>query len=255
MAEKRNNLGPVPEPVVIKNTCPVKGLKLLSDDCLLLAGLESGDVQIIEKDTFKILHTQKISEFPVLKIDQTLQAILIQTKDAKGSVYVCTPPNYSKGKYKMEVVFMLETLSSGFTTFTSVALMGYDEALHIAVIAPDPEMAHMPKIFLLAEDCKSVIFEESFNALPSAGKGKQNEGAAFANKTAKGKNMPKDESERPIEGAITCLKIVEWNIDPELFLGYESGAIGMLKLAIEPPVSDDVKRVGITKLFSGQKLI
>ena len=67
--------------------------------------------------------------------------------------------------------------------------------------------------------------------------------------------MPKDESERPIEGAITCLKIVEWNIDPELFLGYESGAIGMLKLAIEPPVSDDVKRVGITKLFSGQKLI
>jgi hypothetical protein len=37
----------------------------------------------------------------------------------------------------------------------------------------------------------------------------------------------------PVEGSVTSLYISEHDIDPELFVGYESGAIGMFKMQIE----------------------
>jgi len=37
----------VPEPVVLKNEAPCKGLKLLSDGTLMVIGLESGVVKVV----------------------------------------------------------------------------------------------------------------------------------------------------------------------------------------------------------------
>lgn len=37
----------IPEPVVLKNDAPVKGLKLLSDGDLMLIGLESGVIKVV----------------------------------------------------------------------------------------------------------------------------------------------------------------------------------------------------------------
>ena len=37
----------------------------------------------------------------------------------------------------------------------------------------------------------------------------------------------------PVEGSVTALYISDHQIDPELFVGYESGAVGMFKLLIK----------------------
>lgn len=42
-----------------------------------------------DKSSFAILATQRFAEFPILKIDQKLQAVLIQYKDDEGSIFVC----------------------------------------------------------------------------------------------------------------------------------------------------------------------
>ena len=51
---KRNQLVAIPDPVVIKNECAVKGLKLLSDGRLMLIGQENGDVKVGDRRNFAI---------------------------------------------------------------------------------------------------------------------------------------------------------------------------------------------------------
>ena len=65
----RNQLVAIPDPVVIKNECAVKGLKLLSDNKLMLIGQENGELKVGDKKTFAIYSTQKFLDAAVLKID------------------------------------------------------------------------------------------------------------------------------------------------------------------------------------------
>ena len=65
----RNQLVAIPDPVVIKNECAVKGLKLLSDNKLMLIGQENGELVVGDKKTFAIYSTQKFLDAAVLKID------------------------------------------------------------------------------------------------------------------------------------------------------------------------------------------
>jgi len=58
----------------------------------------------------------------------------------------------------------------------------------------------------------------------------------------------------PVEGSVTTLYISEHGIDPELFVGYESGAIGMFKMQIEKNKNGEMQ-IHTIKLFSAQKLI
>ena len=78
----------IPEPVVLKNDAPCKGLKLLSDGELMLIGLESGVVKVINSKTLQVLGEQQLMQAPILKIEQVLQAIIVQFKDQKGSLNV-----------------------------------------------------------------------------------------------------------------------------------------------------------------------
>lgn len=38
----------IPEPVVVKNEAPVKGLKLIADQKLILIGLENGIIKVVD---------------------------------------------------------------------------------------------------------------------------------------------------------------------------------------------------------------
>jgi len=67
----------VPEPVVLKSQCQVKGLKLLEDEKLLVLGMEDGATKVVDKLSFEVKAEQTLIEAPVLKIDQTLQAVLV----------------------------------------------------------------------------------------------------------------------------------------------------------------------------------
>ena len=44
----------IPEPILLKCDGPVKGLKILSENNLMLIGLDSGVINVVDKLTFKI---------------------------------------------------------------------------------------------------------------------------------------------------------------------------------------------------------
>jgi hypothetical protein len=46
---------PIPDPIVIKNDVPCKGLKLLRDSQYMLIGLENGLIKIVDRGTFQIV--------------------------------------------------------------------------------------------------------------------------------------------------------------------------------------------------------
>ena len=61
---------------------------------------------------------------------------------------------------------------------------------------------------------------------------------------------------KPLEGSISCLVFADQcdaMADPEMFIGFENGAVGMFKLVIE----EGKKGLGVQviKLFTGQKVI
>ena len=61
---------------------------------------------------------------------------------------------------------------------------------------------------------------------------------------------------KPLEGSISCLVFADQcdaMADPEMFIGFENGAIGMFKLVIEEGKKG--LEVQVIKLFTGQKVI
>jgi hypothetical protein len=67
----------IPEPVVLKNDASVKGLKLLSGSDLMVIGLETGVVKIINRKTMQVVGENKFLDAPILKIEQVQQAVLV----------------------------------------------------------------------------------------------------------------------------------------------------------------------------------
>ena len=78
---------------------------------------------------------------------------------------------------------------------------------------------------------------------------------------AKDKRAPKSRKELSAEGAVSCLKMSEWGVDPELLIGFESGAIALCSLTISAvdesgkDTDGTSKFVKVTRLFSGQKFV
>jgi hypothetical protein len=89
------------------------------------------------------------------------------------------------------------------------------------------------------------------DALPTAG-GREEQKTEFGNVKKSGK-APKLKEALPTEGSVSCLFINDHNVDPELFVGFESGAVGMFKIMIEGV--DDKQKIQTIKMFSGQKII
>ena len=61
---------------------------------------------------------------------------------------------------------------------------------------------------------------------------------------------------KPLEGSISCLVFADQcdaMADPEMFVGFENGAVGMFKLVIEEGKKG--LEVQVIKLFTGQKVI
>ena len=61
---------------------------------------------------------------------------------------------------------------------------------------------------------------------------------------------------KPLEGSISCLVFADQcdaMADPEMFIGFENGAVGMFKLVIEEGKKG--LEVQVIKLFTGQKVI
>jgi hypothetical protein len=67
----------IPEPVVLKNDASVKGLKLLGSSDLMVIGLETGVVKIINRKTMQVVGENKFLDAPILKIEQVQQAVLV----------------------------------------------------------------------------------------------------------------------------------------------------------------------------------
>jgi len=67
----------IPEPVVLKNDASVKGLKLISGSDLMVIGLETGVVKIINRKTMQVVGENKFLDAPILKIEQVQQAVLV----------------------------------------------------------------------------------------------------------------------------------------------------------------------------------
>jgi len=67
---------------------------------------------------------------PILKIEQVLQAIIIQFKDQKGSLVIY---QMSK-KYEFTVIMAIETFNSGFTLFVATTLIDELENNYITLV-------------------------------------------------------------------------------------------------------------------------
>jgi len=60
----------IPEPVLLKCEGPVKGLKILSENNLMLIGLDSGVIKVVDKLNFKVHSSQTLVEgAPILRIE------------------------------------------------------------------------------------------------------------------------------------------------------------------------------------------
>lgn len=80
-----------------------------------MIGLENGLVRVIDRNTFQIVAESKLLDSPILKIEQVMQAIVIQYKDKNGSIVVAK----MNKEYQLSLIFAVETMSAGFTLFAS----------------------------------------------------------------------------------------------------------------------------------------
>ncbi len=103
----------------------------------------------------------------------------------------------------------------------------------------------MPKMILLSPSCDRIICSQHLDALPNPGREEQK--PQFGNLKMTGR--PKQLEIIPVEGSVTSMLISEHKADPELFVGYESGAIGMFKLLIEKNKNGEMQ-IRTIKLFS-----
>ena len=133
----------IPEPVVYKNDCAVKGL-IVQDDVIIIA-TDQGEVKVIDKFTFKMLGSEKIANGPILKIEQVLYAVLAQVKDVDGTVCTLKIWRTGAGKYQIKKMSEIKTYNQSFTTFGCTVLCQYSRTTgefvsdHLAIITPCPE--------------------------------------------------------------------------------------------------------------------
>ena len=87
----------------------------------------------------------------------------------------------------------------------------------------------MPKLWLLSEKVDGVLWEDHFEVLPQD-VFKQQTNPFTGKREGPGANQKravKARKDMSSEGAVSCLKMSEWGVDPELLVGFESGAIAL----------------------------
>lgn len=97
----------VPEPSVFKNDSPIKTMIVKED--IIMIGTDAGDLKILDKRTFKVLKCEKISDCPILHIEQVLYAIVAQAKDVQGTITVLKVWKTAKGDYQIKRMMSIET--------------------------------------------------------------------------------------------------------------------------------------------------
>jgi len=98
-------------------------------------------------------------------------------------------------------------------------------------------------MWLLNQTCDKVESSELLQPLPAASVAYLNkdkeETSAFSGKkkSVRRRSKSKEREDKILEGAISCLQFGETSqevADPELFIGFENGAIGMFRIYISP---------------------
>ena len=129
-------------------------------------GLENGDIKVGDRNNFSIYTQQRFLQHPVLKIDQVMEAVLIQHKDPKGTILICKPPAQST-RYEVKVVNKLETMNTTFTTFAATTLISASINNHLTIVTQDERMSHMPKVWLMNQTCDEVLTTRLIEAIPN----------------------------------------------------------------------------------------
>jgi hypothetical protein len=137
------------------NEVACKAIKLLADGKLLLIGLDSGEVKVADKLSLSVYTQQRLSDSPILKIDQQMQAVIIQFKDKDGTISVYKPPTASTG-FVLDRVYSIQTKQVSFTTFTATVLTAPTSNQHIGLVTVDIETIHQAKMWLLNTSCTAV---------------------------------------------------------------------------------------------------
>ena len=123
---------------------------------------------MIDKQTFQLLASEKISDDPILKIEQVMYAVLAQVKDVEGTVCVLKIwRTGSAGKYAIKKMSEVQTKNQSFTTFGSSVLCRYSPATgeflsdHLTLITPCPQQPYHPKIWVLNAEATTIVAEKT----------------------------------------------------------------------------------------------
>ena len=154
-------------------------------------------------------------------------------------------------------------MSASFTTFAADTVCSEEGNNHILLVSACPDFPHKPKMSVLSCPCDEVIQQKHLETLPNvlAMASEVSKFSGRPKKGAKDKQTREEEikEERPLEGQVTCLEFSDGCgvlDEPELFVGYESGAIGMFRLALGASQADGSPgALTNIKLFTAQKLI
>ena len=163
---------------------------------------------------------------------------MAQYKDPAGTIAILQYYETARNDHELKLVAQIQTQYQGFTTFDTALLTAISPDAyidHICIVTPCFEDPHFPKFFVLNVESNAVLHEQTLEVLPNSSNARPGvEGGS----TQEGEEeAPKDNR----EGNITCilvndrpmpddlkLKSKEEHEDiHEVFLGYESGAIGM----------------------------
>lgn len=157
----------VPDPVVYKNDCAVKAMLVMED--VVIIATDNGEVKVIDKFTFKLLCAEKVSDDPILKIEQVLYAVLVQLKDVQGTICLLKIWKAANGKYQIKKMSEIQTMNQSFTTFGSTVLCSYSHktgeflADHITVITPCHEEPHHPRVWVLNNTADSIMVDQTID--------------------------------------------------------------------------------------------
>lgn len=125
----------------------------------------------------------------------------------------------------------------------------------IAIVTVDTEVIHLAKMWLLNPTCTGLESTELLQPLPATSVAFLKEKEAFAPRGGKEpRSTSKGREDKVLEGAISCLYFGERCAevpDPELFIGFESGAVGMFRIFVAPVKrGEQAMKIQAVKMFS-----
>lgn len=158
-------------------------------------------------------------------------------------------------RFQLEIYYSIKTMQASFTTFAATVILAPTKMDHIAIITVDAESIHLAKMWLLNQTCTCVNSTELLQPLPATSVAFLKEKEAFAPRGGKEqRSHSKGREEKVLEGAISCLFFGERCAevpDPELFIGFESGAVGMFRVfVINDKKNDKGMKIQAVKMFS-----